>query len=168
MSIAEDALRTAVLKTLADDVGDAITGGKKSLLGVMQDTGIEKMAARLPDGTKVASLPVVGGEPAPRVTDPAAFEAWVREHRPDQTEVIVRPSYIESVLSEAKKAGRALDRKSGDVIPGITFEPTTAYVKVDFATGDIDGREHIRRAWRDGVVSIPSALALPAGTEGAA
>lgn len=167
MSLAEDALRTAVLKTLADDVGDAIQGGKKSLLGVMQDSGIEKLAARLPDGTKVASLPVVGGEPAPRVTDRAAFEKWVKENRPDQTEVIVRPSYIEAVLKEAKTAGRAVDRKTGDLIPGIEFEPTTAYVKVDFTAGDIDGREHIRRAWRDGAVSIPSALALPAGGDAA-
>lgn len=162
MSFADDALRTAVLKTLADDVGDAIKGGKTGLLGVMQEAGIEKLAARLPDGTKVASLPVVGGEETPRVTDPAALLAWVTANRPDQTEVVVRSSYIESLLKEAKLAGRALDRKSGDIIPGITFEPTTAYVKVDFTEGDIDGREHVRRAWRSGAVSLPSVLALPA------
>lgn len=166
MSHAEDALRTAVLKTLADEVGAAMTGGKASLLKVMQDERIEKLGAYLPDGTKVASLPVVGGEDAPRVTDPAAFEAWVKANHPDQTEVIVRPGYTEAVLKAAKLAGRALDRQTGDVIPGITFEPTTAYVKVDFATGDIDGREHIRRAWRNGAVSLPSVLALPAGGDG--
>jgi hypothetical protein len=162
MTIADDALRTAVLKTLADDVGDTIKGGKAGLLGAMQDQGIEKMAARLPDGTKAASLTVVGGEESPRVADPAALLAWVQANRPDQTEVIVRPSYVEAVLNDARKAGRPLDRKSGDVIPGIAFEPTTAYVKVDFATGDIDGREHVRRAWRSGAVSLPSVLALPA------
>jgi hypothetical protein len=162
VSIAGDALRTAVLKTLADDVGDTIKGGKASLLGAMQEADIEKMAARLPDGTKAASLTVVGGEQSPRVTDPAALLAWVQANRPDQAEVIVRPSYVESVLKAAKLAGRALDRKSGDVIPGISFEPTTAYVKVDFTEGDIDGREHIRRAWRSGAVSLPSVLALPA------
>lgn len=163
MTAKEDALRTAVLKTLADDVGDTITGGKASLLSVMQDGDIEKLAARLPDGTKVASLTVVGGESSPRVTDMAALLAWVQKNRPGETEVIVRKSYIEHVLTEAKKAGRAMDRGSGETIPGIEFGDTTAYVKVDFVAGDTDGRELVRRAWRDGTVSIPAVLGLPAG-----
>jgi hypothetical protein len=166
VSLADDALRTAVLKTVADDIGDAITTGKDGLRTVMQDTGIEKLAARLPDGTKVASLPLVGGEPSPRITDVAAFEAWVKANRPDETEVIIRDSYKNAVLAAAKTAGRAVDPASGEVIPGITFEPTTPYVKVDFAAGDIGGREHIRRAWRDGVISLPQVLELPAGENG--
>jgi hypothetical protein len=164
MTARDDALRTAVLKTLADDIGDAITTGKGGLLEYMQAEGIEKLAARLPDGTRVASLPVAGGEPSPRITDVAAFEAWVKANHPGETEVIIRDSYKKAVLADAKKAGRAVDRTSGDVIPGITFEATTAYVKVDFAAGDPDGRELIRRAWRDGVIELPAMVELPGGS----
>lgn len=164
-----EALRTAVLKTLSDDVGEAITSGKRSLLAAMLAADSEKTAARLPDGTKVASLPVVAPSSSPRVTDVAAFEAWVCAAHPNETEVVVRDSFRKKCLDDAKKAGRALDRASGETIPGITFEPTTPYVKVDFATGDRGGRELIRRAWRDGVISLPDVLdglALPAGENG--
>jgi hypothetical protein len=162
MSLREDALKVAVLKTLGDDVGDSLTGRKKDLLDELQAIGAERLSVRLPDGTKVASLPVVGGESSPRITDVAAFEEWVKKHRPDETMIVIRASYKEAVLKAAKVAGRAVDRKTGDVIPGITFEPTSPYVKVDFAAGDVDGRELIRRAWRNGTVSLPEVLALEA------
>ena len=162
MSLSEDALKAVVLKTLGDDVGDALTGRKADLLKELQAIGVERLGVRLPDGTKVASLPVVGRESSPRITNVAAFEEWVKANRPDETIVIIRDSYKQAVLKAAKVAGRAVDRKTGDVIPGITFEATTPYVKVDFAGGDVDGRELIRRAWRNGTVSLPEVLALPA------
>ncbi len=161
--LGDDALRTAVLKTLSDDIGDTITGGKAGLRDAMTEAGAEKAPARLPDGTKVASVLLVGGEPAPRITDPAAFEAWVRQNRPDETEVIVRESYRKAVLEDARKAGRAVDRATGDIVPGISFERTTPYLRVVFTTGDTGGRELIRRAWRDGVIDLPKVLELPAG-----
>lgn len=165
MNAPDTALRTAVLKTLADDIGGAITADKESLRESMTATGSEKTGARLPDGTKVASLSLAGGELAPRITDPAAFRAWVERCHPGELETVIRDSFMQAVLSDAKKAGRALDRASGEVIPGVTFEPTTPYIRVTFTKGDLDGRELIRRAWRDGVIELPAMLALPAGGE---
>jgi hypothetical protein len=40
-------------------------------------------------------------------------------------------------------------------------------VSVTFAKGDTDGRERIRRAYRDGVIALPDVLALPVGENGA-
>lgn len=157
------ALRIATLKTLSDAVSGPLTGGKADLLAEMRAGDIEKVTARLPDGTKVASLPVCGGEPSPRVTDHAAFLKWVLANRPGEIEQVVRDSYVKAVLAEAKRAGRPVDPKSGEIIPGIEFAPTTPYVSVNFTKDGIGGRELIARAWRDGAISLPELLALPAG-----
>jgi hypothetical protein len=166
MSFGDDALSAAILKALADAVGTELSGTKTGLVEDMQAAGVEKVAARLPDGTKVASLPLMGGEDVPKVTDPAALLAWVRANHPGEIVESVRESYVEAVLAAAKKAGRALDRETGDVIPGITFEPTTPFVKVEFTTGDLGGRDLIRRAHQRGELDmLAPALALPAGGE---
>lgn len=161
------ALRAAILKTVADDVEAVLAPGKDAVRDEMVDAGVEKIGATLPDGTKVASLSLCGGESAPRVTDPAAFQAWVEANRPGEIVSSVRESYVKAVLDEAKKAGRAVDRASGEVIPGITFGPTTPYVRLTFTRGDLDGRELIRRAHRRGDLNmLDSVLALPAGDGG--
>jgi hypothetical protein len=165
-ALGQDALRAAVLKTLADDVGDAITATKDGIRDALAEGDIERLAVRLPDGRKVATIPLCGGEESPRITDPAAFLAWVKQAHPTEIEETVREGYRRKLLDDAKKAGRPVDKVTGKTIPGITFEPTTAYVKVDFIDGDIAGREHIRRAWRDGAISLPDVLALPAAPAG--
>ena len=167
MNLPEESLRAAVLKTLADDVGSAVTDGKDSLRPVMEDLGIKSLAARLPDGREVATLTLAGGTASPRITDPGKFLAWVKEAHPTETEVIVRPDYAKTLLDQIAKAGRPVDPRSGEVVPGVEFEATTKYVSVTFAKGDTDGREHIRRAYRDGVIALPDVLALPAAGNGA-
>ena len=167
MSLPEESLRAAVLKTLADDVGSAVTDGKDSLKPVMEDLGIKSLAAKLPDGREVATLTLAGGAPSPRITDPGKFLAWVKKVHPTETEVIVRPDYVKTLLEQMANAGRPVDPKSGEVVPGVEFGATTRYVSVTFAKGDTDGRERIRRAYRDGVIALPDVLALPVGENGA-
>jgi hypothetical protein len=168
VSRAQDALRAAILKTLADDVGDEITAVKASVVEALQEADIERMSVRLPDGTKVASMPLVGGEEGPRITDPVKFIAWVKQAHPSAIEETVRDGYKKQLMDAMRKAGRPVDPATGEMVPGVAFLPTTKYTRVDFTDGDISGRERIRRAWRDGVISLPEvlgAVALPAGGE---
>lgn len=149
----EDALRAAVLKTLADDVEEAVKDGKTSLKDAMEGLKIKALSAELPDGTEVATVTRAGGHSSPRITSMAKFLAWVQETHPTETEVIVRPGYAEQLLAAMKKAGRAVDPGTGETVPGIEFADATSYLSVTFARGDIDGRELIRRAWRDGAIN---------------
>lgn len=167
MSLPDESLRAAVLKTLADDIETAIKGGKTGLKEVMTGLGIKSLTARLPDGREVATLTLAGGNETPKITDEGRFLAWVQKAHPTETEVIVRPDYAKNLLEQMAKAGRPVDPRTGETVPGVEFEATTAYVAVSFAKGDIDGREHVRRAHRDGVITLPDLLALPAAPEGA-
>lgn len=169
MTLPLDALRCAALKTLADDVGEALTASKTALKDGMAAVGADRVTARLPDGTKVASLPLAGGESRARVTGAAAFLAWVTANRPDMLDTVVRPAYVKAVLDQANTAGAAVDTGSGEVIPGVTFEPTTQYVAVSFAKGTQPGdggREAIRAAWRTGELDVRDLLAIEGGGGG--
>jgi hypothetical protein len=163
VSLAEDALRDAVLKTLADDVEAAITEGRDSLKAAMAAGKIKSLSAELPDGTPVATLSLAGGKKAPRVTSPAKFLAWVMAEHPTEVETVVREDYRKTLLDAIAKAGRVVDPRTGAPVDGVEFCDTTPYVTPSFAKGDITGREHIRRAWRDGAISLPSLLGLPGG-----
>jgi hypothetical protein len=166
MSLASDALRTAVLKTLADDVDDAVTGGKGNLAAIMKELGIKSLTAKLDDGTEVATLTLAGGASSPRVANPREFLAWVQETHPGETEVVVRDGYKKKLLDLAKKEGRAVDPVSGEVVPGIEFSPGSQYVSVSFAKGRIPGRDAIRDAWANGGIDLREMIALPAAPTG--
>ena len=159
----EDALRTAILKVLADDVMTALNGGKAELEGLMEGLGVRSLTAKLPDGTGVATLTRAGGKTAPRITSPAKFLAWVQEAHPAEVEPVVRDGYRTSLLAAMAKAGRPVDPATGEAVPGVEMATGSPYVSVKFASGDVPGRELVRRAWRDGAISLPSLLELPVG-----
>jgi hypothetical protein len=163
VSLAEDALRDAILKTLADDVEAALVKGRASLKAAMAAGKIKSLSAELPDGTPVATLTLAGGRKAPRVVSEARFLAWVQAEHPTEVETVVRPDYQKTLLEGIAQAGRVVDPKTGNAVDGVEFCDTTPYVTPSFAKGDIPGREHIRRAWRDGAISLPSLLGLPGG-----
>jgi hypothetical protein len=163
MGLPEDALCDVTLKTLADDVEMAIRDGRTVLKEVMNGQGIKSLSAKLPDGTPVATLSYVAGTPSPRITDPAKFLAWVQEAHPTETEVIVRPGYTETLLKAMKDSGRAVDPRTGEVVPGVEFSRGEPYIRPTFTRTGPGGKELIRRAWRDGAIQIPSLLGLPAG-----
>ena len=166
MSLPQDAIRTAALKTLADDVRTTLDQGKAGLLEVMAEQGITGLAARLPDGTKVASLPYVGGEDRAQVVDEAALVAWMETNRPGEIIKNVRKETLKAVLDAANAIGRAVDPVTGEAIPGIGFGPSTPYTQVNFVHGKEpgeDGRALIREAWRTGALDVRDLLALPAG-----
>lgn len=165
MGLPEDALRDVTLKTLADEVEAALKNGRATLKEVMREQGIKSLSAKLPDGTPVATLTFAGGAPSPRITDPAKFLAWVQEAHPTETETVVRPGYTEALLKAMKDSGRAVDPRTGEVVPGVEFAATEPYITPSFAKSGPGGRELIRRAWRDGAIALPSLLGLPAGTE---
>lgn len=167
MSLADDALRDVILKTLADDIETALTEGRGMLKAAMGAAKIKSLAAELPDGTPVATVTLAGGRKAPRVVNEDKFLAWVIAEHPTEVETVVRKGYTEKLLKDIAQAGRVLDPKTGNAVDGVEFCDTTPYVTPSFAKGDVPGREHIRRAWRDGAISLPSLLGLPGRNGGA-
>jgi hypothetical protein len=169
MNLPQDALIVAALKTLADDIGETLTGNKDALLKVMAGQCIEKVAACLPDGTKAASLSYVGGETRAQVVDEAKLIAWMEANRPGEVVKVIRPDTLKAVLDAATKAGSAVDPATGEAIPGVGFGKKDPFLRTDFKRGNgpgEDGRALVREAWRTGALDVRDLLALPAGGDG--
>jgi hypothetical protein len=74
------AFEEAALKTLADAVLDRLKEVKATMQEALLADGISKVEAKLPDGTKVATISRSEAKPAAVVANEDAFLAWVREN----------------------------------------------------------------------------------------
>jgi len=122
------------------------------------------------------------------VTDEGALLAWAEEHQPghveDAAEVAVceelvaylgehapqflrhsrrpDPQWAADVLAALQRDGRWVTRDGEPVteVPGVTVSKGSPVPRVTLGE---DAAEIIGAAWRDGLVSLPDVLALPAG-----
>jgi hypothetical protein len=145
------ALRVATLKTLTDRIEEVDKDARTELLAAMQTVGADKVTPELPDGTKISSVSVAGGDKVTaRVTDPEAFLRWVKENKPAEVEERVRDSYKKKLLDDLAAAG--------EEVPGVELGTSRAYLSNRFKTG---GKDAIAAAWTDGTLQLGEVLALP-------
>jgi hypothetical protein len=164
-TLPQDTLRAAVLKALQKVIASTADDGRALLKDVMDALEIDSLAARLPDGTKVATLNRAGGNTSARVTDEGKFFAWVQENRPGEVVTSVRDSYRKALLEAMDKAHELIDPETGEVVPGVEFVTGKEWLTVRFQPG---GEEAIKAAWRSGRLSLDAMLALPEGESDAA
>ncbi len=161
MSIKDAALRTAVLKAVADALKaetDADRGAlQQALIDLYDATGGKTLDVRLPNGERVATISLPISQSAWRVTDRAKLKAWCEANRPEWLyEVPAHTEVAEAAVLEAVE-------QTGEDVPGVTFEEggTPQSFRVTF---EKSGRRAIAAAWSDGVFghSLPGmAPALP-------
>lgn len=165
----ELALEEAALKTLVDAVMDRLKAVKVSMQEALVADGIGKVDAKLPDGTKVATISRSDAKPAAVVTDDDAFLGWVRENSAHNitSKVVteVRPAYRAALLAEMTAAGVAewVDQETGVIhdIPGVEVRATRSLThSVRPITG---GREAIAEAWRTGRLDHLNLLQITQG-----
>ncbi|HEX6518297.1 MAG TPA: hypothetical protein VF049_22240 [Nocardioidaceae bacterium] len=126
------ALEEAALKTVIDAFTQRLKEVRTGLQEQFDTTGVSRIDATLPDGTKIGAVSVTSPKPAAVVTDPVAFLAWVKEHsKANVTSRIVtevRPAYERALLAEMTAAGTAeiADRDTGVVeeVPGVEIRAT--------------------------------------------
>jgi hypothetical protein len=142
------------LKALADAVNARMKQVKTELEEQLEATGVTRLDAVLPDGTKVATISKTAPKAAAQVVDGPAFLAWVREHSPHNVMTVeqVRGAYQTALLEEMTKAGavEAVDEATGELleVPGVEIRQGRASsCTVRPVAG---GREAIAAAWRDG------------------
>lgn len=130
--------------------------------------------------TKFATVTRVGGEAEARITDRAAFEAWVRDTYPDhfgfriipaRTEVFVDDAFTDRVLNAVTAANspQYADPESGVIheVPGVAIQPTRSpYFRWLFTRASkrqaLDGRELAVEAMQAGRLDLDAPLALDA------
>lgn len=171
MDMQQLALEEAALKTLADVIGDRLKEVKTEMQEALDTTGASRVEAKLPDGTKVATISMTSPKPTAVVTDPDKFLAWVRENSPanitSRLVTEVRPAYVTALLAEMTAAGTAevADRETGvvEAVAGVEIKATRGRTH---SVRPVDGgREAIAEAWRSGALAH---LPLPQITAGGA
>jgi hypothetical protein len=139
VNLRESSLQAVVLKVLADEVTTRLTITKMAAEQAFGDAGATQAVAQLPDGTKVATVSLAGGDGvSASVTDEGAFLAWVIANHPGETQVVVRDASKKKFLDAAK---------TGEKIPGITAKDSKPYVSIRFKPG---GADAVADAWLAG------------------
>ncbi|WP_432184889.1 hypothetical protein [Streptomyces tendae] len=173
-NLRELALEEATLKALADVVKDRLTAVRRDLQSGLdkaeQETGTRQIAAQLPDGTPVATLSLTDPKPEAKVTDPAAFKAWVMDAFPGEVErrfvAEVRGAFSEKLLAEMTAAGvaRVVDKETGELhdVPGVEVKATRSRNhSLRFKPA---ARDAIAEAWQSGSLPLPG-ITGPAAVE---
>jgi hypothetical protein len=163
------AFEEAALKTLADAVTDRLKEVKATMQEALLADGISKVDAKLPSGTKVATISRTDAKPAAVVTDGDALLAWVRANSPHNvaSKVVteIRPAYRAALLAEMTAAGVAqwIDKDTGVIhdIPGVEIKATRSLTHSVRPTPG--GREAIAEAWRNGDLAHLNILQITAG-----
>ena len=165
MSLRNLALQAAVLKVLGDEIAARLALVKAAAQEAFEEAESTQAPALLPDGTKVATVSLAGGDGiSASVTDDAAFLGWVTANHPGETELVVRDGYRKKVLDAAKKAGHAIDPVTGEKIPGVEIRDSRPYVSVRFRPG---GADAVADAWQAGELTAID-LVRPRAVEAAA
>jgi hypothetical protein len=153
MKLRELATMLAVLTAMETSVKEKKDTVRAALLAAFDETGSDAAAATLPDGTKIGNVTRVEKVSAPTVTDNDALTKWVRLNRPDELVVTVRESYRKHLLDNVWPGpdNQAIDSKTGEIIPGITFRKANPYVSCRFKDG---GRDATMAALTDGTLSV--------------
>lgn len=163
------ALEEASLKALSDAITDRLKEVKATMQEALIDGGIAKVEARLPNGTKVATISKSDAKPAAVVVDDKAFLEFVRRYSPHNvtTRLVteVRPAYVTALLAEMTAAGvpEVADKDTGVVedVPGVQVRATRTLTHSVRPTDG--GKEAIAAAWRNGDLAHLNLLQLTHG-----
>jgi hypothetical protein len=181
LNLRELAIEEATLKALAVKV----LGRLKTVRADMQagldaaekEIGTRQIAVTLPNGTNVGTISLSSGSSEARITDEAAFKAWVMSTYPTEIErrfiTEVRTAFASRLLGEmtAANAAKVIDKETGEIhdVPGVEIKPSrsrTHRLLLKGAKGS-EGAAAIEAAWLSGELPIPGVTG-PGRLEGGA
>jgi hypothetical protein len=173
-NLLELAQQEATLKALADVVNDRLKAVRAETQAALdtaeKETGTRQVAAKLPDGTPVATLSLTDPKPEAKITDVDAFKAWVMDAFPGEIErrfvAEVRPAFAEKILAEMTAAGvaRLVDKETGELhdVPGVEVKATRS--RNHSLRFKPEGKNAIAEAWQVGTLTLPGVTG-PAAVE---
>jgi hypothetical protein len=121
---------TMAARLIADVVKTEHDPVKADLLASMLDAGVERVRVADDDGLSLGAVSLGQRKPAAKLTDPAAFTAWVAQRYPDELVRSVRESFTSKLLAGATAASAPVDVSTGEEIPGVEMAAGEPYVTV--------------------------------------
>jgi hypothetical protein len=161
MTLKDNALRAAILKAVADGLAAELDAGRSELFAELTDlydvTGSKSLDVKLLDGAKVASISLSMPKAGPVITDPIAFDEFVREHYPHGIVKVpareeVSPAFRDELLKRLTYTPEGVAiTEDGEIVAGLEHKPAGApkSFSIRFEKG---GREQIAMAWSDGLL----------------
>lgn len=165
------ALEETALKTVIDAFTARLKEVRADMQAAMDTTGVSRIEATLPDGTKVGTVSLTNPKPTATVTDPDQFLKWVQKYSSknvvSRLVTEVRPAYTTALLAEMTAAGvtEVADRETGVVeeVPGVEIRATRSRTH---SARPVDGAlETILAAWRTGQLAHLNLPQLTAGPQ---
>lgn len=151
MHVSEQALVAGTIAALKKTMTDADAKFRPTMQQTLDDTGIERLAIKLPSGAKVGNITVSNPKPKATVTDEKKVTAWVAEQYPDEIAQVVRAAFLKKLLDEMNERGVAeIVTPQGEIVtvPGVEMQTNRA--PSHSVTWDDNGIEALAAAWRNG------------------
>lgn len=148
MSTMSPAEYLAALLALEAGLKEQIGAAKRAVLDRAQEVDAERFKTPYGPVTVATRKGKVG------ISDPDAFLAWVKEHRPDEVVVTeqVRESYVKSVLEDrlVVMRGEVFDSKTGEPVEWATLGPDgNPYTTWTASEQQKEAKETARALFRD-------------------
>lgn len=161
MSSHEQAARLAVLKVLAEQMKAAKTSADSAVTGSWRPK--DRTTAVLPTGDEIGTVTLASGRKTARLSDEAAFLAWVKATHPDEMETVTitrpNPQFVARLMSAAQKLGHPVDAATGEEVPGITVVEGEPCPVVKLSP---DAAEIVAKRWQSGgLVELVGSLLRP-------
>jgi hypothetical protein len=168
VSIKDDALYTVAIKALADFAKERLDEVRALMLDELvtfyDETGAKSVDVRLPDGTKVASIPLSFARDGFTVSLEDEFVAHVETVCPMAVRKVVDSTWQRTYLASLQSTpdGTVIDPATGEVVPGVAFVAGGA-IKTYSVRWDGDGRDSTIAALRSGAIpGVLDASEIPA------
>ncbi len=129
---------------------------RREFAQALEEVGADSAKAAL-EGEEIAKVSLVQPRTSPEVIYEKAFVDWVKSHYEFEIVESVRESFRKHVMDSVENVdGKAIYKRTGEVLDFITFNSRDAYIATRFLDG---GREVLTEAFRAGTLSPNSAMA---------
>lgn len=162
MTDMQQAARTTMAaKLITDVVAAEHKPVKEDLRALMLAAGVEKVRVTDDDGVNLGAASLARSSAKARVTDAAAFAAWVAARYPGELVQVVRESFTSKILAGASDAQAPVDAATGEVVPGVDIVAGEPYVTV---RPTADAKERMRETLlSSGLLRLPATAQVPDG-----
>ncbi len=156
MNLRELAFQLSAITLIADAAKEAKDRLRREFAQALEEVGADSAKAAL-EGEEIAKVSLIQPRTSPEVIHEKAFVDWVKSHYEFEIVESVRESFRKHVMDSVENVdGKAIYKRTGEVLDFITFNSRDAYIATRFLDG---GREVLTEAFRPGTLSPTSVMA---------
>lgn len=156
MNLRELAIQLSAITLIADAAKEAKDRLRGEFMAALEEVGADSAKAAL-EGEEIAKVSLIQPRTAAEVLNEKAFVQWVKDNYEFEIVETVRESFKKHVMESVENVnGKAIYKRTGEVLDFISFNSRDAYVSTRFSNG---GREVLTQAFRTGALTPTAVMA---------